>query len=79
MAGVWLVNNWSNPMGSDNGPDEEGNACCGDDVGLDREQVTNLVNREPDGWEGAKPEDEERDEITGIGARVWDAVGNVHK
>jgi hypothetical protein len=39
--------------------------------------VTNLVYGEPDCWQRAEPEDEERDEVSGACARVGDAVRNV--
>lgn len=68
------MNDWANPVSSDDGPDEEGNPGGGNDVSLDCEQVTDLVDWEPDRWQRAQPEDEERDKIHSGGARVGDAV-----
>jgi hypothetical protein len=72
MSGIWLANNGSDSMSTNDGPDEESNSSSWDNICLDSEQVTNLVNWEPDSREGAKPEYEERDKV----ARVGPGIGN---
>lgn len=75
MDGVRLADDGAWPAGADNGPDEEGDARDGDDIGLDGEKVADLVDGEPDCGEGAEPEDEEGDPVGGGGAgRVVEAV-----
>lgn len=59
---------------ADDGPNEEGDAGRGDKVRFHSEEVTDLLDREPDGGEGAEPEDEEGSEGDGVGAGVGDAV-----
>lgn len=54
-------------MGLYNGPDEVGNARHRDEVGLDREQVPDLVNGKPEGRQAACPKKKERNIVPGIG------------
>ena len=78
MLGGWLVYNWSDAVGSDDGPNEECYSCHGNEEGFDREQMADLMDWEPDGWQTAKPEEEEADKVHGIcpGA-LGHAVGHV--
>lgn len=52
------------------GPDEEGDGRDGDEVGLDGEEVADLVDREPERWQADDPEDEETDPVRGRRAGV---------
>ena len=73
-----LVDDRSDAVCSDNGPDEEREACHGDEVGFDREQVADLMYREPDRWQTAKPEEEEADKVHGVcSGALGHAVGHV--
>ena len=54
-----LVHNGTDALGSDNGPDEEGDACSGDKIGFDGEEVADLVHRKPQGRQRACPKEEE--------------------
>ena len=57
------VNNGTHSIGTGNGPDQKGDASCWRGVRLDGEEMANLVDGEPDCWEGEDPEDEEGDEL----------------
>ena len=59
MSTSRLVNDWANTFGTDNCPDEETDTCCWDNVGLDREQMSNLVDGKPNRRKGAEPKYEE--------------------
>ena len=54
----WLTNNGTNTASSDDGPDEKRDTGSRNKIGLDGEQVANLMDGEPDGREGNEPEDE---------------------
>lgn len=56
-------------MCSNDSPDEEGDTSSRCNNRLDREEVTDLVNREPQCRQGAHPEEEEADEVASVGAR----------
>ena len=51
VDGARLNDDGANAMGSHNSPNAERNASNGSRVGLDGEEMPNLVNREPDGWQ----------------------------
>jgi len=53
------VNDWPDAFGSDNSPNEKGYSCSRDDVCLDGEKVSYLVDWKPDGGQRTEPEDEE--------------------
>lgn len=74
-----LLDDGTDSTGTNDGPDEEGNAGGRDKIGFDGEEMADLVNWEPDGGERAEPEDEERRIPGRVGARVlgkciWDLV-----
>lgn len=46
-----LMDNWANAVSFDYGPYEEGNASGGDEIRFDGEEMTDLMDREPDGWQ----------------------------
>lgn len=78
MLAGWLVHDRSDAVRSDNGPDEEREACHGDKVGFDREQMADLMYWEPDRGQTAKPEEEEADKVHGVCSRaLGHAVGHV--
>ena len=79
MSCTRLVDNGANTLRADDGPDKERDASSGNNVSFDCEQVTNLVHGEPNCWQRAQPEDEERDEVPGVRARVGDAVRDIVK
>ena len=61
-----------------NRPDEEYDAGHGDEVCFHREKMADLVHWEPDGWEGAGPEEKEGQKVAGICARrCWYGAGKV--
>lgn len=66
----------SDALGTDNGPDKECNASGGDKVGLDGKEMPDLLDGKPNSRERSCPEEEEGDECDCIGARTWNAVGN---
>ena len=78
VDGVGLLGDGADAAGADDGPDEEGDAGDGHNVGLDGEEVADLVDGEPDGGQGAEPEEEEGDKVGGAGVgraeRVWDLL-----
>lgn len=59
MLGGRLLDDRTDTTGTYDSPDEEGDTGGRYNVSLDGEQVTNLVDGEPNGWQRAKPEDEE--------------------
>jgi hypothetical protein len=64
MDSVATLHNWSNSASTDKGPDHESDTANGDEVRFDGEEVADLVDGKPDGWEGAEPKDEERDPVS---------------
>lgn len=75
-----LMDDWPDSFCADDGPDEKGDASTRNEEGLDREQVANLVNREPDGWKGAKPEEDEAHKVDGsdVGiAQSWTSRNDI--
>jgi hypothetical protein len=72
------MDNWSNAFGFDNCPDKENKTGGGNNVRLDGEEMSNLVDREPDSRQTAQPKDEEADEVAGVCARAcWHAIGKI--
>ena len=61
-----LVHNRSDSVRSYDGPNEESNASGGDKVRLYSEEMTDLMDREPDGWQTTDPENEERGKVVGL-------------
>lgn len=59
MGRIGLVNDGANASCLCTHPGQERNAGAGHDVSLDREQVADLVNREIQEWQTAKPEEDE--------------------
>ena len=57
------MNDGAHAVGPADGPDEEGDASCGDDVGFVGEEMADLVYWEVDCGEGSCPEDDKREEI----------------
>ena len=73
-----LVNDWSDPMSPDDGPDEEGNTGWGHEVSFGGKKMADLVHGEPDGRQAAGPEEEEADIVPGDRSRAFrHAIGNV--
>lgn len=62
------MHNWTDTLGLDERPNEEGNTSGRDKECLDGEKMTDLVDREPDSWQTTSPEEEEANEIPGIGS-----------
>lgn len=78
MDRVRLADDGTWTSGTDDGPDEECDASDGHDVGLDGKEVADFVDGEPNCGEGADPEDEERDPVSGGGAGgVMEALGDL--
>lgn len=75
MDSVATLHNWSNTASTDNGPDHESDSGDGNEVRLDSEEMTDLVNREPNSWEGAEPEDEERHPVSCGCLLTFEAAG----
>ena len=74
FGGATLVNDWTNAFGSHDGPDEEGNTSARNKVSFYSEEMADLVNREPDCWKRAEPEQEEGNEHDSVGAGTWDSI-----
>lgn len=53
------MDNWANAVSSHYGPDEEGNPSSGYEIRFDGEEMTDLVDGEPDGRQRAEPEEKE--------------------
>ena len=70
---LWALT-WANAIRSPNRPSEEGNTSNWNEICLDREEMSNLMDRKPNGWQRADPEEEEANKVTSVGARAWDAV-----
>ena len=68
--GRGLADNGTNTTRTGNGPDEEGQAAARDDIGLDGEEMADLVHREPDGRQRQQPEDEKRCVVSSYCPRV---------
>jgi hypothetical protein len=64
MDCVSLLDDGANTTSADEGPDHESNAADRDEVRLDGEEMTDLVDREPNGRQGAEPEDEEGNPVS---------------
>ena len=50
MSSSRLMDNGTNALSTDDSPDEERDTSCWNNIGLDCEQVTDLVDWKPDGW-----------------------------
>lgn len=79
VSGTRLVDDGTNTVRPDDGPDEESNARGRYEVSLDGEQVTNLVDREPDGRQREEPKKEEgrkglRGRARACRQAVWDVI-----
>ncbi len=57
-----------------NRPSEEGDTSNWNEICLDREEMSDLMDWKPNGWQRADPEKEEANKVTSVGARAWDAV-----
>jgi hypothetical protein len=68
LGSAWLVHYGADAFGPYDSPDEEGDAGGRDEEGFDGEEMADLVNRRIDEGEGAKPEEDEGDEVNGRGA-----------
>ena len=71
------MDDWAKTLSSDDGPDEEADTRCWNNVRLDSKQVSDLMNREPDSREGAQPENKERHKISSVGSRIGNTVVDV--
>ena len=70
--------NGSDSMSLDDRPDEKGNASRGYEEGFNGEEMADLVDREPDGWQAAGPEEEEADEVPCVcSGATRHAIGNI--
>jgi hypothetical protein len=65
---------WANAVRSANCPSEERNTGNWNEICLDREEMSDLMDRKPDGWQRADPEEKEANKVTSGCARAWDAV-----
>lgn len=77
MGFATLVHDGSNAVGSKDSPDKEGEASSRHEVCFDREKMSDLVDRKPDGRKREEPEEKERDIIAGIGTVGWEGVGEI--
>jgi hypothetical protein len=73
ILSLWKLT-WANAMRSPNCPSEERNTSNWDEVCFDREEMSDLMDRKPNGWQRAHPEDEEANEVTSVRARTCDPV-----
>ena len=65
-----LLDDRADTTSADNRPDEEGDTGARNEVGFDREQMTDFVDGKPDGRQGAQPENEEGNPVSCGCARV---------
>lgn len=63
--------NGSDAVSSHDSPNEESDTGRRDEISLEREKMTDFVHGEPDGWQTAKPEDEETGEVHSICSRAF--------
>jgi len=77
MGGVTLVNDWTNALGTNDSPDEEGQTSSGHDVSLNGEQMPDLLDGEPDRWQAAGPKEQKANEHDSVGAGGRDAIGDI--
>lgn len=68
MNSVGLVDNWTQTVGTRDGPTEEGNGGDRRVDSLDCEKMADFVHREPESWEGEQPKKEEAKEILSFNA-----------
>jgi len=79
MNGRPLADDGAGAASTHQGPDEKGDAGARHEVSLHCEEMADLMNREPDGGQRTKPEDEEGCIVGCRGARIfregiWDGV-----
>lgn len=78
MRGIGLVDDRAHAVRPHNGPREERDAACWGEVCFDGEKVTDLVDGEPEGRQGAQPEEEETGELHRRHAgTLGDVVGDI--
>jgi len=70
MSRTRLMNDRSDAMSAANGPSEEGEARNRHKVGLDSEEMADLVDREPDGRQREEPEQKKGHVVSGVRARA---------
>ena len=70
MDSIGLADYRANAMGFGNGPDEVGDSCARYVVCFNGEEVTNLMNGEPNRRQAAQPEEEEANEVHCVSARA---------
>lgn len=71
-----FVDHRARPVTLDQCPHQESHACHWSHVRLEREQVSDLVGREPQEGQGEQPEEEKRQELERGEVLVVDAVGH---
>ncbi len=65
-------------MRSDNRPDEKSDTGRRDKVRFDREEMANLMHREPDCWQATNPEEKEADKVHCVCSRAYGkAIGDI--
>ena len=68
------MHDWADTMCPRNGPSKESNTGSWDEVRFDSEEMSDLMDRKPDGWQRTRPEKEEAHEITGVSATTGNAI-----
>jgi hypothetical protein len=75
---VTLLDDGTDTTGTRNRPGEESDSSNGNYVSLDGEEMSDLVDREPESRKRAKPEDEEGSKVRSVCARIrTESVGDV--
>nr|POF18699.1 hypothetical protein CFP56_62207 [Quercus suber] len=67
-CGRFLVYDRADSICTHDSPDEKGDTSRWDKVCLDSEQMADLMHWEPQEWERTQPEEEERHEVSSVGA-----------
>lgn len=64
-------------MSTNNSPDEKRDSSNWYHESFDREEMADLMDREPDCWQGAEPKDEKRNKSCGARATIRNAIGDL--
>jgi hypothetical protein len=68
VSGATLVDDWADTVRPRDGLGEEGKSSDGRVDRLDGEQVSHLVDWEPESWKGEQPEQEKAEEVLSVNA-----------
>ena len=63
------MDDWANPVSTNNRPDKERNARKRNEKGFDSEEMANLVDGKPNRWQRTEPKNDEAGKIAGVGSR----------